>query len=93
MGQRFCISNKFPGDAHAAGPWTTLSRKDLTYCPQVLLHLLDTILSRTLSIAIHRNPTQIGIIKRKNLLVQINGRSKDVLALGMAASRSSNYIN
>lgn len=68
MGRRFCISKKFPGDAHAAGPWMTLSRKDLTYCPQVLLHLLDTILSRTLSIAIHRNPTQIGIIKKEEFI-------------------------
>lgn len=77
---------------HAADPETTLSRTDLAQHPVVLLHLLDTVFTTTLSAAISRNPTQIGIIQRRNLWVQKVGTPRMGLALGMAASRSSNYV-
>ena len=70
---RFCLSSKLPEDAHA-GLWTTLTRNDLAYHPEVMFYLLDNIFARTLSTTISRNPAQIGIIRRRNLLVQINGK-------------------
>lgn len=70
----------YPGHAGAAGPTTTLIIKDLPYHPDSIIHSLDTACARTLKInikVINGNSTQIGMVKRKKLLEQTNGKPKD----------------
>lgn len=70
----------YPGHAGAAGPRTTLIIKDLPYHPDSIIHSLDIACARTLKInikVINGNSTQIGMVERKKLLEQTNGKPKD----------------